>query len=538
MDSVPPVDRDALTHHLFIPKMWLKHGGIHEIPENIFSYYPMNLDLLYTIPLYFNNDIVPKYIHYIFALLTGWIIFFHLKMRLGTNYGLLGALFFLSVPIIIKLSITVYVDLGLVFFSTSALIILLHWVESNFQWRFLLLAGFCCGMASGTKYNGILSTIILSLFVPILHEQNKKKEKSNSRAFLYVFVFIVITIATFSPWLIKNYIWTGNPIYPLHNSLFQKIRIPNVSQQILPTAEIRSTSQKVSSQGGNAFLERKILYNEPWWQTIFLPFRFFYEGQDDNPQYFDGKLTPFLLILPFLALIAKPLDSRQCREQKYLFLFALLYLLLTIFQYAIRIRYITPIIPSLVILSMYGLKGLFDKVLSWKKCTGRNKIIIFLLVASLPILMLSYNGIYIVDLFKTTNPLPYLRGEVSRDDYIANFRPEYPAIQYANSILLPEAKVMCLFLGNRGYYMNFEPVFEQPFGSGVFSNFFKTGMQNKNILDTINKKNISYVLMRDDLTMSWFQQLHNEDKLLVAPFLAKAEKPLFTRNGYTFFQMK
>ncbi len=30
--SVPPVDRDALTHHLFVPKLWLQHGGIYEIP--------------------------------------------------------------------------------------------------------------------------------------------------------------------------------------------------------------------------------------------------------------------------------------------------------------------------------------------------------------------------------------------------------------------------------------------------------------------------------------------------------------------------
>jgi len=65
--SVPPVDRDALTHHLFVPKLWLQHGGIYEIPEIPFSYYPMNLDLLYTIPLYFGNDIIPKYIHHLFA---------------------------------------------------------------------------------------------------------------------------------------------------------------------------------------------------------------------------------------------------------------------------------------------------------------------------------------------------------------------------------------------------------------------------------------------------------------------------------------
>ena len=54
---VPPVSRDALTHHLAVPKLYLKHGGIYEIPALVFFYYPMNLDLLYMIPLYFENDI-------------------------------------------------------------------------------------------------------------------------------------------------------------------------------------------------------------------------------------------------------------------------------------------------------------------------------------------------------------------------------------------------------------------------------------------------------------------------------------------------
>ena len=45
------------------------------------------------------------------------LIFGYLKQRTGKSlYGLLGALLFLSLPVVVKLSITVYVDLGLIFF--------------------------------------------------------------------------------------------------------------------------------------------------------------------------------------------------------------------------------------------------------------------------------------------------------------------------------------------------------------------------------------------------------------------------------------
>ena len=117
LSSVPPVSKDALVHHLAVPKLYLEHGGMYEIPSMPFSYYPMNLDLLYLIPLSFGQDILPKFIHFCFALLTAGIIFIYLRPRTNTTYSLLGSIFFISIPIVIKLSITAYVDLGVIFFS-------------------------------------------------------------------------------------------------------------------------------------------------------------------------------------------------------------------------------------------------------------------------------------------------------------------------------------------------------------------------------------------------------------------------------------
>src|SRR3990170_484136 len=74
----PPTSRDELIHHLAIPKLYLEKGKIFEIPFMSFSYFPMNIDLLYLIPLSLGNDIIPKIIHLIFALLTAMIIYSYL----------------------------------------------------------------------------------------------------------------------------------------------------------------------------------------------------------------------------------------------------------------------------------------------------------------------------------------------------------------------------------------------------------------------------------------------------------------------------
>lgn len=131
LSSVPPIGRDALTHHLVVPKLYLKHGGIYEIPELEFSYYPMNLDLLYLIPLSLGNDIILKFIHFSFALVNAYLIFAYLKKRIGAYYVLFGVILFLSLPVVIKLSTTAYVDLGLIIFSTASIIYLLKWIKKS-----------------------------------------------------------------------------------------------------------------------------------------------------------------------------------------------------------------------------------------------------------------------------------------------------------------------------------------------------------------------------------------------------------------------
>ncbi|MBC2709748.1 MAG: glycosyltransferase family 39 protein [Desulfosarcina sp.] len=169
MAAVPPISRDALTHHLAIPKLWIENGGIVEIPNLDFSYYPMNLDLLYVIPLLFGNDIIPKYIHFLFALATAWLIYAYLRQRTTHILSLVGALLFLSTPVIVKLSISVYVDLGLIFFSWASIFYLLAWARYPQSAKHLIFSAIFCGLGLGTKYNGMIVLFLLTLFVPIVY---------------------------------------------------------------------------------------------------------------------------------------------------------------------------------------------------------------------------------------------------------------------------------------------------------------------------------------------------------------------------------
>jgi len=547
---VPPVSRDALSHHLAVPKLYLEHGGIFEIPSISFSYYPMNLDLLYIIPLYFGNDIVPKFIHFVFALLTAGLIFNYLKQRTDTVWALFGALFFLSLPVIIKLSITVYVDLGLVFFSTAAILMLMRWLESRFQINFLLFAAICCGLALGTKYNGLIVLFILTLFVPFafisksknLLNVNKPEYKSSSvknqfKALGYGAFFCAIALLVFSPWMMRNYAWKGNPVYPLYHHVFNRQNMVvtdpvdgrnEIDSRLDHTPKSKSTVTKWGS-----FAIRKVVYNESWWEIALIPVRIFFQGQDDNPKYFDGQLNPFLFLLPFFAFLQIKNNPPVLRTEKKIWaLFSILFILYAYFQTDMRIRYIAPVIPPLVILATLGLQQITTALA--RRWPQRNNWVlpgaIFIMIAAIFVVNLSY----IVRQFHYVAPFSYIGKKIDRDDYIARYRPEHTIYRYANKHLPDEVKILGLFLGNRRYYCDRD----LRFGNNLFRKIIRGADSSTTILAQLQRRGFTHLLIRYDLFNRWAaNQFDDNEKEILASFSRLSLKSLISEDGYGLFEL-
>jgi 4-amino-4-deoxy-L-arabinose transferase-like glycosyltransferase len=548
---VPPVSRDALTHHLIVPKLYLQHGSIYEIPSIIFSYYPMNLDLLYMIPLYFGNDIAPKFIHFIFALLTAWLIFSYLRKRLDTRWALVGALLFLSLPIIVKLSITVYVDLGLIFFSTASIMSLLKWIESRYQFRFLILSAACCGLALGTKYNGLIVLFILTIFVPFVFIRNSKKNfsandsadraaliKIQLKAVGFGAIFFTIALLVFSPWMIRNYAWKTNPIYPLYKNVFNRQTsippdIQSRNQAIEPTVDLQQ-APKVKSTRWGPFAIRKVIYGESWWEIALIPVRIFFQGQDDNPRYFDGQLNPVLFFLPFFAFIHLNRNPAFLRVEKKIFIFfAILFVLYAFCTTSMRIRYVAPIIPPLVILATLGLHQLTQMAINRKTANptwiGSGFIIVVVTI------IISLNALYVLKQFRYVDPFSYISGQMSRDTYIAKYRPEYQIYQYANRHLPDDVKILGLFLGKRRYYSERDLLFDV----SEFKKYTNSSDSEKIFLKKLREKGYTHLIIRFDLFNQWTsRQFEDAKKNMLKIFFSKYVKHILAKDGYGLFELR
>lgn len=520
--AVPPVSRDALTHHLAVPKLYIEHGRMQELPEIIPSYFPMNLDLLFLIPLLWGNDILPKYIHMAFGLFTAVLLYRYLRNRLSRIYGILGMLLFLSLPIIVQLAITVYVDLGLIFFSTAALAYLLEWRKGGWQGRHLFLAAACCGLALGTKYNGLVVFLLLTLAVliiagrkPAALDERGGASGELQRVVPPALIFVAVALLLYAPWALRNYAWTGNPFFPLLDTVFNP-QSPYIENRL------------------NPLVMRRLAYGESLWETLLVPIRIFFQGQDDVPSLFDGRLNPYLLLFSIFSFFPSKHQSQGMQFEKALWGgFALLFIIIVFFTRDMRIRYIAPAIPALVVLSVFGIENLFSRLRRLGNPTMRRGLqFVSMLVI---VFLISQNAVYLLHKWQRVRPLDYLSGKMDRTTYITHYRPEYAVIRYANQTLGDADRILCVFMGNRHYYFDSDPLFiEWP----QFKRMVGQAPDAEGLAKQIGQNGISHVMIGMDGLMHWSRQsLTKDEQAKVRQWLQDHLEILKESNGYALFRL-
>ncbi len=512
LNLVPPVSRDALTHHLALPKLYIDHGGMYETPDLTFSYYPMNLELLYLFSLKLGSEFGCKALHMMFGILTALLVFRLVRSLINTQAAMLAALFFITTPIVIKLSTSAYVDLGLTFFTTASFLFLFKWSQFR-KTRFLVLAGVLAGAAAGAKYNGLIVIFLLTCFIPFLLP-SKEKEKLSSVG-VPIAIFLTCSILVVAPWFVRNIVWTGNPIFPLFQGVF-------------------GTGTNQLADGMNPFLIRKIAYNEPFWQTLLLPIRIFFQGQDNNPQYFDGVLNPFLLIFSLFCFYPAKTDHQKNMFIKFAFWFIVLFVTFTMIQRVIRVRYIVPVLPLisiLAIIGLYRLKTFFARRFNEKRA---GLLTLFLLICSF-----GYNLNYLFKYWQHVAPIDYLSGRISREAYISQFWPEYPVVDYANKNLPESAKILAVFLGNRGYYFDIPVKFDMNSGRSMICSLGRDAPDEVAVLHNLTDRGFTHLLIRQDLFSHYcLDQMEENDLHKMLTFFHEQTTVAYSVENFSLHTLK
>ena len=209
----PPLNYDTLSYHLAFPKLYAKASKIFFIPHNMYSNLPFGIEMLYTLALIIKDEVLAKLIHFSIGILCVLTIFVLGRKYFGRKVGLLAAAIFYNMPAVCLSSTYAFNDLGLVLYGLLMLFCILNWSSRN-EIIWLILAGVFCGFGISTKYTGALYFIPTALiFIVIFITLKREKVLKNICKNMLLFIFFVFL--AFSPWLIKNLIYTHNPVYPL-----------------------------------------------------------------------------------------------------------------------------------------------------------------------------------------------------------------------------------------------------------------------------------------------------------------------------------
>ncbi len=533
--SVPPVSRDALTHHLAVPKLWVESGGIHERPDILFSYYPQLLDVFYMLPVALGHDIAAKYLHFTFALLTALLIFLFVRRRIGPSWAALGGLLFLTLPLIVKLSVTVYVDLGLVFFTTAALFSIAIWLEDTGRTRWLVLAAVCSGLALGTKYNALVSFLVLSLLLPFFYLYRREDQHAEQlNAVKFAVLFVALSMLVLSPWLIRNYSLTGNPLYPLAQGVFARdqAELPSPDEAVDAEAHVRAVLREWRANAEKPLgplLTRRLVHEESLPYTLAVPLRIFFEGEDNNPKYFDGRLNPLLLLLPLVFLALAKRAGFRHRDPLLFGAYTILMIVLVFLLVDMRLRWLATIVPPLVVLTAYGLWAIHERLATRLGPTPWVNAVTGLIVAAYFV----PNLLYAHALFVKIDPVPYVTGKQDYATYVRQHRPEYAAISLANQIVPPGKKVLGLYLGNRRYYFSSDAIVV----NAVFTSVAGRSASGDAIADRLLDLGYSHLVVHTGLFRQWLASTDEQTASRVNVFANERLKELTFEGGYGLYEI-
>jgi hypothetical protein len=200
----PILQHDDMSYHLALPRLYLHEHAIVPVP-NLYGNMPHLIEVLYTLPMAIGDYVAPKVLTYTFVFWTIAGLYGFVHARWGRLAAGLAVLVLLSGK-------NLHWHLGLAYIEPILGAFLLLAVRALVAWRerrdegALRLLGIACGVALASKYTAWLYSAPILLAASV--------DAIKMRRFAALRNALGLTALFALPWLVKNAILTGNPIYP------------------------------------------------------------------------------------------------------------------------------------------------------------------------------------------------------------------------------------------------------------------------------------------------------------------------------------
>lgn len=216
---VPPHQYDSLVYHLALPQAYVRAGKIFTVPQLLYSHFPQNGEMLFTLALLLGSDVLAQMFSWLALALGAWWVYEAGKEDLPKPAAWLACLLLATHTAVMLLAATSYVETLVMLWITAAALVFFRSRKAQARSRpALILSALFSGLALGTKYYAGISAALLFAFLALEWERAPRGEGRERARDLGVFTAVVT--AVFLPWLIKNALSVGNPVFPFFYQWF------------------------------------------------------------------------------------------------------------------------------------------------------------------------------------------------------------------------------------------------------------------------------------------------------------------------------
>lgn len=495
----PAFATDALVYHLAVPKAFLEAGGIINLANNVYSFYPQHMEMLYLFALALGTDHL--------AQLTGLGIVFLLLIALhqyyqqkgSAKYALLVPVLFLSTPAFFTVAYSAHVDLQTAAYGFMAFYAWENWRNRKQTGWFYLMTVFV-GAALATKLTAVIALPLALLGVTLQDKTSAKKVLGQC------FILALGALLFILPWWGRNYFFTGNPLAPFFMQLFG-------GEQGMNWDLTRSLQHFLyaSSYGmGHGILD-----------FLSLPINLTFFGQPHSLK-FDGQIgIIFFLLLPALFGL-----QRQSRPMVITFLILMVFW----FTQTQQARLLGLPFAFLAILSIKGLENWFSSSSIKIKEKEKNFLLTVL------VLGLLFNTSLIAKTWAKIQPLPYIFQEESREPFLMRQIPSYPIYLSANHIVEKDEKILLVYMRNLGFLMD-KPFFsDSVFEDHTLKRIIDEEVYAEGISIRLKSMGITHVLFNYNYVFGEIAALNFGEKAIFKNFLNQHAEQLSAKNEFFLYR--
>jgi hypothetical protein len=209
----PEWSPDGASYHLGLVARYLREHRFPLITTNMYADLSQGVEMLYLFAFSFGRHSAAALVHCAFLFVLPLLMLSYARRFGIPSAGACGAVLVFASPVVGIDGTSAYVDLAVAAIVFAVFYLLRIW-ESEPDGRLLILIGLLAGFAYSAKYT---AAVVIPYALGFVVWKNRSRQTPLLRPLLVVSGCALLMML---PWILKNWIWLGNPLSPFANALF------------------------------------------------------------------------------------------------------------------------------------------------------------------------------------------------------------------------------------------------------------------------------------------------------------------------------